>query len=102
MTILFKTAEINRFVDVNITQASDCVVCTFHNQQSSVNKGKTCSILYGTVGSNCKTSNQLSCSFSDSDLPLLDIEQDYCFSVIANNGILTYTVEGTFKKGTEK
>ena len=102
---LFKIAEINRFVDVDIIQASNRVVCTFHNQQSSVNKEKTCSILYGTVGNNCKTSNQLSRSFSDSvaiGLPLEDIEQDYCFSIIANNGFLIYTVEGTFKKGTGK
>lgn len=86
-------------------QASNHAVCTFHNQQNSVNKEKTCSILYGTVGSNCSTSNQLSSSFSDSvviGLPLEDIEQNYCFSVIGNNGFLTYIVEGAFNKGIKK
>ena len=47
----------------------------------------------------------MSRSFSDSvviGLPLEDIEQDYCFSVIGNNGFLTYIVEGAFNKGIKK
>ena len=96
------TAEIIRFVNIDITQSSDCVVCNFHHQHISVDKEKTCSIAYGPVGSNCETTSQWSHSFSESvviGLPLEDIEQDYCFSVTASNGFLTAIIEGTFKKG---
>lgn len=100
--VLKTTAEIIRFVNVDIMQASNRVACTFHYQQIGVNKKKTCSIAYGPMGSNCKTINQSSHSFSDSvviGLPLEDIKQDYCFSITASNGFLTAIVEGTFKKG---
>ena len=84
-------------------QALDRVVCTFHDQHYSSVKEKTCSILYGPMGSNCETTSQSSHSFSDSvviGLPLEDIEQEYCFNVTASNGIFTTIVEGTFKKGS--
>ena len=46
--------------------------------------------------------SQSSHSFADSviiGLPLEDLEQDYCFSVTARNGLSTVIIEGTFKKG---
>ena len=82
-------------------QALDRIVCTFHDQQSSV-KENTCSILYGPMGSNCATTSQSSRSSSDSviiGLPLEDIEQEYCFNITASNGLFTTIVEGIFKKG---
>lgn len=81
--------------------ASDRIVCTFH-QQISVSGEKTCSIEYGPLGSNCKTTSQSSHSSADFvviGLPLEDMEQDYCFSVTACNGLSMAIIEGTFKKG---
>lgn len=93
--------EINHFVDVDIMQAMDRIVCTFHDQQSGVQE-KACRIVYGPMGSNCRTMGQSSHSFSDSvivGLPLEDIEQEYCFSVTASSGPFTTIVEGIFLKG---
>ncbi len=83
-------------------QALDRIVCTFHDQQINANREKTCRIVYGPMGSNCKTMSQSSHSFSDSvvlGLPLEDIEQEYCFSLTASSGPFTTIVEGTFLKG---
>ena len=95
---------INHFVRVDVVLTAKIVVCVFFNQQS--NREKLCSIEYGPVGGDCRTSSQASRSLSNSvtvGLPLeQDTEQDYCFSVTASNGTFTAIVEGTFKTGAQK
>ena len=95
------TAEVNRFVDIEVRQTSYRVTCTFlYPKVASI---KNCSILYGPLGGNCRTSSQASSSLSDIvtiGLPLEDeLEMEYCFSVTACNGNFTAVVEGTFKVG---
>ena len=99
--LLINIGDINHFVDVDIMQAMDRIVCTFHDQQSGVQE-RACRIVYGPMGSNCGTMSQSSHSFSDSvviGLPLEDIEQEYCFSITAISGPFTAIVEGIFLKG---
>lgn len=97
------TAEVNRFVDVDVKQSSYRVTCTFlYPKLSNINKNY-CSILYGQLGGNCRTLSQASSKLSDIvtiGLPLEeDLEMEYCFSVTASNGTFTAIVEGTFKVG---